>query len=266
MSKAPSLNVTLLGTYTRLHLRSARFYVLLFFYLLLMLLAPALVLTKVAPNPGSAAALLSFPEGFFIFLATLGAALLAGDSISQDFSRQGLFTLSQPIARARIVAVRYVAAAIAGTVITVTFFSVGAAETYAFYGTTVANYAEIAGFGLLYTLAMIAFVMFLSAVFYRSQVLSILVSILTIALFMPIVSAILASKGIEAWPLITYASEVIGALYNPASQYPLHIQSSGAVNSYFPTPWEGVTIMAGYVVVSLLLCAALYRRRELREV
>lgn len=264
MSKAPSLNVTLLSTYTRLQLRSARFYILLFFYLFLMLLAPALVLTKVAPNPGSAVALLSFPEGFFIFLATLGAALLAGDSISQDFSRQGLFTLSQPIARARIVAARYGAAAIAGTLITLVFFSVGAAETYAFYGTTVANYAEIAGFSLLYTLAMIAFVMLLSAVFYHSQVLSILVSILTILIFMPVVSAILASKGIEAWPLITYASEVMGALYNPP--YPLHIQSSGLINSYFPTPGEGAAIMAGYVVVALPLCAALYRRRELREV
>ena len=134
MSKPPSLNATLLRTYTRLHFRSARFYTLLFFYLLLMLLVPALVVTNVAPNPGSALALLSLPLGFFVILATLGGALLAGDSISQDFSRQGLFTLSQPIARARFLAARYGAAAIAGTSITLIFFVVGAAETYAFYG------------------------------------------------------------------------------------------------------------------------------------
>ena len=36
MSKAPSLNLTLLTTYTRLQLRSARFFTLLFFYLLLV--------------------------------------------------------------------------------------------------------------------------------------------------------------------------------------------------------------------------------------
>jgi len=265
MSKSPSLNATLLRTYTRLHLRSSRFYMLLFFYLLLMLLVPVLVLTGVISNPGSALSLLSFPESFFIFLATVGGAVLAGDSISQDFSRQGLFTLSQPIARATIVAARYGAAAIAGTIITLVFFAVGATETYAFYGTTVADYAEITGFSLLYTLAILAFVMLLSAVFYRSQTQSILVSILTIVLVMPIVSAIVTSKGVEPWPLLTYASQVIGALYNPSS-YPLHFQSTGGINSYFPTPGEGAAIMVGYVFVSLLLCAALYGRRELREV
>jgi ABC-2 type transport system permease protein len=250
--------------YTGLHFRSARVYTLLFFYLLIMFLVPALVLTNVAPNPGSAMALLDLPMGFFVVLATTGGAVLAGDSISQDFSRQGLFTLSQPIARARLVAVRYGAAAIAGIAITALYFVLGAAETYAFYGTTVANYAEIAGFGLLYTLAMIAFVMLLSAAFYRSQTLSILVSILSVFILMPIASAILTSKGYEPWPMISYASGVIGGLYNPP--YPPHIQSAGGVTSFFPTPIESAAIMVGYVAVSLLLCAAVYRRRELREV
>ena len=217
-----------------------------------------------ATNPGSAYQLLSLPAGFFVFLATIGSAVLAGDTISQDFSRQGLFTLSQPIERWRIVAMRYGAAAIAGTIITLVFFAVGEGETYAFYGTTVANYAEITAFSLLYTLAMIAFVMLLSATFYRSQTLSILISILTVVLFMPIVSAIVSSKGIEPWPLITYASGVIGALFNPP--YPVHVQSFNGVNSYFPTPAEGAVIMFGYVAASLILCAVIYRRRELREV
>ncbi len=264
MSEAPSLNLTLLRTYTWLHFRSARFYILLFFYLLLVLLVPILVLTNVTPKPASAGELFSFPQGFFIFLATVGAAVLAGDSISQDFSRQGLFTLSQPIGRERVAATRYMAAATAGTAITLVFFAVGAAEMYGFYGTTIANYAEITGFSLLYTLAMIAFVMLLSAVFYRSQTQSILVSILTIVLLMPIIQAIIASKSIEPWPLLTYASSVIGALYG--SPYPPHVQSLGGTTAYFPTPAEGAAIMVGYIVVSLLLCAALYRRRELREV
>jgi ABC-2 type transport system permease protein len=264
VSRPPSLNATLLRTYTRLHFRSARFYTLLFFYLLLMLLVPALVLTKVSPNPGSASALLAFPVNFFVILATLGSAVLAGDSISQDFSRQGLFTLSQPIARTALVAARFGAAAIAGTTITLVYFAVGAGETYAFYGTTVANYAEIAAFSLLYTLAMISFVMLLSATFYRSQTLSIVISILTIFIFMPIVQAILASKGFEPWPMLTYASGVIDALFSPP--YPPHVQSAAGITSYFPTLGEGAAIMAGYVVVSLVLCAAIYRRRELKEV
>lgn len=264
MNKPPSLNATLLRTYTRLHFRSARFYTLLFFYLLLMLLAPALVVTNVAPNPGSALALLSLPLGFFVILATLGGALLAGDSISQDFNRQGLFTLSQPIARARFLAARYGAAAIAGTSITLIFFVVGAAETYAFYGSTVANYWEIMAFGVLYTLAMLAFVMLLSAVFYRSQTQSIIVSILTVFIGMPIISAIVAAKGYEPWPLLSYASTVIGALTD--SSYPPHVQRLGGITTYFPTLAEGAAIMAGYVVVSLLVCAAIYQRRELREV
>ena len=264
MSKPPSLNSTLLRTYTRLHFRSARFYTLLFFYLLLMLLVPALVVTNVAPNPGSGSAILALPLGFFVILATLGGALLAGDSISQDFSRQGLFTLSQPIARARFLAARYGAAAIAGTSITLTFFVVGAAETYAFYGSTVANYWEIATFGLLYTLAMLAFVMLLSAVFYRSQTQSVIVSILTVFIGMPIISAIVASKGYEPWPFLSYASGVIGALTNPP--YPPHVQTLGGTTTYFPTLAEGAAIMAGYIIVSLLLCAAIYGRRELREV
>jgi ABC-2 type transport system permease protein len=264
VSKPPSLNMTLLRTYTRLQFRSARFYAVLFFYLFIVLLAPLLVVTKLAPNPGSAGALLTPQQDFIVLLATISGAVLAGDSISQDFSRQGLFTLTQPIERARLVAVRYGAAAIAGTTITLIFFAIGAAETYGFYGTVISNYGEITAVALLYTLAMLAFVMLMSAVFYKSQVVPILISIMSILVFMPVVSGIMGTKGREPWPLLTYADEVISALYT--SPYPSHVQSLGKINAYFPTPIEAVAIMAGYVVVSLLLCSLLYRRRELREV
>jgi ABC-type transport system involved in multi-copper enzyme maturation permease subunit len=44
------------------------------------------------------------------------------------------------------------------------------------------------------------------------------------------------------------------------------VQSLGKINAYFPTLTEAVAIMAAYIVVSLILCSLLYRRRELREV
>ena len=161
---------------------------------------------------------------------------------------------------------RYGALAIVGTLITLAYFLMGALESYAFYGTILSGYAELTAFAVLYMLAMLALVTLLSAVFYRSQVQAILVGILSLFILMPIVDAILSAKSIEPWVTLYYASQVIGALFS--GTYPPHVQPTGPGSPpvYFPTVSEAAAIMAGYVVVCLLFCALIYRRRELREV
>lgn len=62
--------------------------------------------------------------GGLLDITILDAAPLAGDSISQDYGRQGLFTLTQPVGRTRIMLSRTLAIFTAATAISFAYLAV----------------------------------------------------------------------------------------------------------------------------------------------
>jgi ABC-2 type transport system permease protein len=271
MSGAPSLSFTLFRTYLKFYFQTKRFYAMLIVYMLIVFLTPALMLTNVIGKPASVSDFLGAPIGLFYELATLASALLAGDAISQDFSRHGLFTLSQPFGRARIMVTRYLSALSASAGLALAYFAVAAVTGYAYYGGVTPNYVEMVGLAILYVAALVAFVMLCSALF-KSSSISIVVAVLLVILVMPFATGILTITNIEPWFFITYAGSAVPSL---ASQvYPPHMEttvvnatgtSTITITSYNPTVPEAVAIMAGYLLVSLSVSWFVYSRRELRE-
>jgi len=271
MSGAPSLSFTLFRTYLKFYFQTKRFYAMLILYMLIVFLVPALTLTHVIAKPASVTDFLSTPIGFFAELATLGSALLAGDAMSQDFSRQGLFTLSQPFGRARVMCTRYLSALSVSAGLALVYFAVAGATGLAEYSAVTPHYVEMVGYAVLYVAAVVAFVMLCSSLF-KSPSISIIVAVLLLILAMPIAMSIMDVTSVEPWFFITYASYAITAL--AGQQYPPHLQTtvvnatsnaSITVSTYTPTLVEAPTIMVAYLVVSLAVSLFIYRQRELRE-
>ena len=242
------------------------------FYVFISVLFPTLVIAGIVPRSPD---IFTYAQsGFltFTFSAALVSGLLAGDALSQDFSRQGLFILSQPVKRSTILLSRYAAAFISAAIIMVCFYDlIGLSFAYYIYGDIIPTAGLIIITSLLYVASMVAFVMLFSSVF-RNPNVSITVPILVIWIVMPLVTSVLGAIHIEPWFLLTYGGNVLQALAQMT--YPPAYQSVpfGGVGSqtpslevYNPAYWESVAIMLAYLGVSLLLAWVAYSRRELRE-
>ena len=254
------------------YLHTRRFRIIFPIYIILGLIFPVLYGANVLQKPADVYSYTQGALGSFVFATVLLVAMLAGDAISQDFGRQGFFTLTQPLRRSEIMFARTLAAFAFSALSIFAWMGVGLLTGYAFYGTAVANWGLILAFSIFLVAAVVAFVVLFSSLF-RSPTVSVVISILVVWLAMPIASGILELVNVEPWFLITYAGGVVTALAQQS--YPVHsmvISATGggpgptiSVAVFNPYVWEAAVIMAGYLVISLALAWFVYSRKELTE-
>lgn len=254
------------------YLRTRRFKVIFPLYMILGLIYPVIYGANIIQRPPDINSYTMDALGELVFATVLLAALLAGDAISQDFGRQGFFTLTQPVRRSEIMLARTVAAFAISAVSMLVWIGIGMASGYAFYTAFVANMGLILALSLLLVGAVVAFVVLFSSLF-RSPNVSVTISVLVLWFIFPLISGVLELVGVEPWFLVTYAGDVIDDL--AAASYPAHVVSlpvsTGAsgpsitVTTYTPYVWEGAMIMAAYLVASLVLAWLVYSRKELTE-
>lgn len=270
----------LLRTYLKFYVSTRRFLVIIPIYLFLSLLFPALSIAGILVKPADVHTYAQQALGSFTFATALAAGLLAGDAISQDFSRQGLFTLTQPVRRSVVMLARYGSATAASAlVVVVSFLLPGFVFSEYFYSELVPDTLGILGMSLVFIAAVVAFVILFSSLF-KSPTVSIVVALVVVWIVMPTISGLLPliNGSIEPWFLLTYAG---GAVSDLAQQvYPPHVArlrgGFGAggdaggpgltVTTYNPTVEEALVIMVAYLAVSLLLGWLVYSRRELKDV
>jgi ABC-2 type transport system permease protein len=254
------------------YLHTRRFKVIFPLYVVLGLLFPILYATNVLQKPADVYSYTQGALGEFVFATVLLVTMLAGDAISQDFGRQGFFTLTQPVRRSEIMLARTLAAFAFAAVSILVWIGVGLATGYAFYGTVVANWGLILAFAMFLVAAVVSFTVLFSSLF-KSPTVSVVICVLVVWFVMPIVSGILELVGVEPWFLVTYAGGVVTSLAQQT--YPAHstaINATGGgggptitVTVFSPYAWEAAVIMAGYLVVSLALAWLVYSRKELTE-
>ncbi len=271
-----STSALLLKTYLKFYVTTKRFLVIIPLFLLLFLLFPVFIAAGVVSKPADAYAWVTLGFSNFSFSVALVAGLLAGDSLTQDFSRQGLFTLTQPIRRSVILLARYGSATLASIiVIVVAYWVPGLIASEAFYQSLVPSIPEIFVLSMVFVASIVAFVVLFSSLF-KSSTISIILSIVFLTILMPTISMFLPFAGVEPWFLITYAQGALGGLAQRT--YPPHVQQStfpifgpGAgsgpiVTLYTPSVPEALAIIFAYLLVSLLLAWLVYSRRELKDV
>jgi ABC-type transport system involved in multi-copper enzyme maturation permease subunit len=166
---------------------------------------------------------------------------------------------------------RYAAAFTASAIIMVGVYDmIGAAGAGFIYGQLAPSAALIVAMSLLFTAAMVAFVVLFSSIF-RSPNISIIVVIVFVWILMPLISSVLNVVSVEPWFLLTYAGNVLQALAQktyPPNVQTVQISPAGGLPSvtvYNPTVLEATGIMIGYLIISLLLAWFVYSRRELKE-
>ena len=270
----------LLGTYLKFYVSTRRFLVIIPIYLFLALLFPALSIAGMIAKPPDVYTYAQQALGSFTFATALAAGLLAGDAISQDFSRQGLFTLTQPMRRSVVMLARFGSATAAATlVVVVTFLLPGFVFSEYFYSEIVPNTLGILGMAIVFIAAVVAFVVLFSSLF-KSPTVSIIVALVVVWIVMPTISGLLPliSGSLEPWFLLTYAGGAVSDLAQKV--YPPHVSQLSAVfgrgengggsgstfTTYTPTVEEALIIMLAYLALSLILGWLVYSRRELRDV
>jgi ABC-type transport system involved in multi-copper enzyme maturation permease subunit len=114
--------------------------------------------------------------------------------------------------------------------------------------------------------ASVAAVALLLGSFFRNGGVAMISTVLIIWIAMPVVQAVLESANVEPWFLLSYAGSILTAVVAPA--YPPHLVGGGGGSSqiaiYTPYLWEGIVIMAGYLVLSLVIGTWIYNRREVK--
>jgi ABC-type transport system involved in multi-copper enzyme maturation permease subunit len=262
------------------YLHTRRFRVILPIYIVVALIFPILYGANVLQRPADVYSYTSLALGELLSFTALLAALLAGDAISQDFGRQGFFTLTQPVRRSEIMLARTLAAFVFSALAMLAWIGIGLVSGLAFYSSIVANWAPILGFSILLAGSIVSFVVLFSSLF-KSPTMSVVVSVLIVWLVMPIITGVLDLVGVEPWFLLTYAGGVVDGLAEKI--YPPHVTSITAiaggagsaatvmtpsitVTTFTPYVWEAAVIMAAYLVVSLALGWFVYSRKELRDV
>jgi ABC-type transport system involved in multi-copper enzyme maturation permease subunit len=253
------------------YLHTRRFKVALPIYVILALIIPILYGAGVLQKPPDINDYTASALGELVSATVLLTALLAGDSISQDFGRQGFFTLTQPVRRSEIMLARTLAAFLFSEVAMLLWIGIGLASGYVFYGAVVANWGLILAISALFVGSVVSFVVLFSSLF-KGPSISVVVSVLVVWLVMPLITGVLDLAGVEPSFLLTYAGDVITNL--TAVSYPQHVTSITAsggggititITTFEPYVWEGVVIMAAYLVASLALAWLIYSRKELKD-
>ncbi|MCI4335559.1 MAG: hypothetical protein L3K04_08050 [Thermoplasmata archaeon] len=203
----------------------------------------------------------TFLVGYLTLLALIvyfSAALLGGDAISTDFgARTGYYTLVLPIRRRVLLLGRYGAAVLATFLVAVLFYVFAVASDIYFTGSVpVAGLLGSIAVTLLFCAAAVALAFFFSSIV-KTPALSILLTVLMLFVFLPlVVTLITAEANIEPWFSLTYAA---AAISEPIVSVPHEAAFGGGFSPYL---WEGLVIMAAYLVVFLLFSYIVYEFKE----
>lgn len=264
--------VTMMRANMGFYLHTKRFRIIFPLYIVLALIFPILYGTNVLQKPPDIYSYTSSALGELVSATVLLVAMLAGDSISQDFGRQGFFTLTQPVRRSEIMLARTLAAFVFAVFALFVWIGIGLITGYAFYSAAVTNVGLILALSLLFAGSVVSFVVLFSSLF-RSPTVSVVISVLVVWLVMPVIEGVLDLAGVEPWFLLTYAGGVVDDL--ATNPYPAHVVSlpvstsasgiSITVTTFTPYVWEAAVIMVAYLVVSLGLAWLVYSRKELTE-
>lgn len=197
------------------------------------------------------------------YVVVFCAIFFGGDSISGEFqNKSGFFLVGNPVGRASIYAGKYLAAVIASAIILAIYTAIALANGFFYFGTVPSQLVESVVFASVFLLAALGLTFFFSSLFKSSSTSILVASILMIFGFFIISAIVGGTGGIEPWFSLTYGSDIIGEILNPAG-YPVHVVAAASGKMVFnATIPEGLVIMAAYLLATLVAGYALFAMKE----
>jgi len=252
---------------TLFYARTKRFQIMLPLAVIISFINTFLVDFHVVPKPPNAYLFTEANLGYSEILFILIASMFAGDLVSRDFSKEGLFILTQPFQREKIFGVKLLSSVLASTLVVLAYLAGSFASTFILYRTIIPSWWEILGISVLGIVSLVSFVSLFSASV-KSPTVSITISIFVLLIGFPLIQSILGYLNMEPFFLITYALEAITNLAEKT--YPPHVVKTVGLNgdsvSFNPTIPESVVIFMAYLIVGVVLCLLIYKRRQLADV
>ena len=247
------------------YLRTKRF---IFFIILIALITAViygLIGGGVVPTPPTAAGFDTFYFAFVTDLVIILGAFLGGDAMATDFSlKTGSFVLSQPVKRVSILIGRYLGALAIGVAIVTLYYVLGSLGTLYLYRGVPVQVGESYLLSLVFVASAIALSFLFSSMF-RNGSTALVTAIILMLLVFSIVTGVLDLTNIEPWFILTYGGQIVtDILVVPYGPHKTVIGNGRfSVTSYTPYVWEGLVIMVGYLVISLVVSIIIYNRREI---
>ena len=247
------------------YLRTKRF---IFFIILIALITAViygLIGGGVVPTPPTAAGFDTFYFAFVTDLVIILGAFLGGDAMATDFSlKTGSFVLSQPVKRVSILIGRYLGALAIGVAIVTLYYVLGSLGMLYLYRGAPVQVGESYLLSLVFVASAIALSFLFSSMF-RNGSTALVTAIILMLLVFSIVTGVLDLTNIEPWFILTYGGQIVtDILVVPYGPHKTVIGNGRfSVTSYTPYVWEGLVIMVGYLVISLVVSIIIYNRREI---
>lgn len=256
------------------YMRSLRFVIL---YGLVVAVAAILTAVIAYYRP---AAFLTNPDALYgtawgggvAFVIVLTAVFFGGDAIAGEFqNKTGYFLMGQPIRRSTVYVGKFLAALAASLGGIAVFALLLLANGIYYFGTGAFPlvFAESFALAVVYLLAVLGSTFLFSSLFKTSAYGTLLTAILFLFGFTLLQGLMSALVKIEPWFIVSYASAVIGDIFQ--SPYPAHVVTTSVrglgrhvvtVTSYTPTVVEGVAIMLAYFVLTAVVGLLLFEREE----
>lgn len=204
-------------------------------------------------------------------LGTFGVivgAFIGGDAIAMDFgSGTGYYMLVLPVRRVVLLLGRYAAAFLATFALLLVYYAIsvgGAVYFYGVIGIPWSAFAESLGVAALLALAVLA-TAFLFSAFFRSPAVSMLVTILVLFLAFTVIDSLLIVTSVEPWFSLLYGAQAVALVFEGQPHETVTYGMGRrhlTLHSWTPFVWEGVAILAVYLVVGLVLSVVIYQYKE----
>ena len=247
------------------YLRSKRFYILL---AITMAIGAAITGALDYERP---LAYLSSPLAFYStwwgtvapLFVILSGIFYGADAISAEFqNKTGYYLLPNPVNRSSVYLGKFLAAFVASAITVAVFAAITVADASIYFGADIPiEFAESLLYTIVYVLPMLGVAFFFSSLF-KSNSYSILVSAIILLFgFSYLNPLIVTLTNSEPWYILSYGGQIIGNAVKP-SGYPSHVTIAGVATSYATTVPEGLAIMVGYLVVTVILGLVLFEHKD----
>ncbi len=210
--------------------------------------------------------LYGYLSSFIIYLTAIVAAFFGGDLISIDTGTQSAYySMVQPVPRSIIVVGRYTAAFISTFIILLSYVLIGIGGSYYLYGAIASKSYLVILLLILFSAAFVAFASFFSALF-KTPLTGIIITILLIIIVFPIIQSVVSDfVGYPPYMFISFGGKIVYLVL--LSRYPtksISVVHNIKIYSFLPSMYDGITILALYLIIFLALAIIIYKYREIK--
>ncbi len=202
--------------------------------------------------------------GFTItYIIILPAVFFGSDAISSEFQNKTAYSMiGNPILRSSIYIGKVVAAFVASLCMLSVFEFITLGNGLYYFGFSVPiQFWESFALAVLLMAASLGIAFLLSTLF-KNAAISVLFSAATLLFGFSLLERLLERlQAGETWYILSYAGQCVVNVFS--IPYPPHVITNGTETAYFATIPEGIAIMAGYLVVSLLIGYLIFKGRDL---